>query len=383
MRMKLIICILISAFLTQVASAQINTSSIFMRIPISARANGMGGASVNLVDEESAISNPGALGLFHLNHAISFSVPDNTPWLPKLTDEISLDAFSFSAGIPTLLSRTNSARPFKLAIGGAFSRIRLNLGTFTGMDSFGNVIGPVIELEDRVESFSLGIGAQFLLRLGIGFTYQDIQSDVLSFVGPSLVRVGKAKANAGRLGIIIEAPFSTLFSSGNKKLSQGKRPPWDLTLSLANVRNLFSDDLNFAPLTEVERTGISLYGALNGDHLSQISLRLVYERDSDGADSSSATIKRYGAEVGVFDIAYLRGGKIDDPGFSQDITTYGFGLRLRGLLALLFSDTPTSETFSGSILTRKLDVRFDFSHYKDETNLAVGDTDFFKLSVTL
>lgn len=224
MNRKLILCIYVGACLAHGAHDASANSALFLRIPTSARANGIGGAAINLVDEESSISNPGALGLFHLNHAISFSAPDNTPWLEKLADDISLKAFSFSAGLPATLSGDNAVSPFRLAFAGAFSRVSLNFGRIVRTDAVGNFVG-FVEPEDKVESFSIGIGAEYFLRLGVGLTYQDVTSSG-SNIGAGLEVVSEeAQANAGVIGVILEAPLSSILSSGREFRVQGERPP--------------------------------------------------------------------------------------------------------------------------------------------------------------
>lgn len=389
MHRKLILIFSLVAGLTSVVNGASASSALFLLIPPSARANGLGGASITLVDEESSISNPGALGLFHLNHFFSFSAPNNTAWLPKLADDINLKAFSFSAGLPATLSPANTASQFKLAFAGAFSKVSLDFGRIPRTDAFGNIVG-FDEPVDKVESFSFGIGAEYFLRLGVGLTYQDVTSMLINIGAGQQAGLEKAHANAGLIGVILEAPFSSILSAGRGSLARGERPPWDLTLSVARVTTIFSDVIIFPGalqvdrMAEVKRSGHSLYAALNGDHVSRLSLRLVYENDSDGADSSAGVTRRSGIEIGLYDIAYLRSGVIDDVRISRrKVKTYGFGLRLRGLLELVLSGAPASESFAGSFLARRLDVRLDYSRIKDAPDMALGNTSFFKLSVSL
>lgn len=370
--------ICIGAFL---APSTFAIAGYFLRIPPSARANAMGGASINLVDEESSFSNPAALGLFHLNHIASFTVPTKSTWLEEpIDDRISLQSFSLSAGLPVTLFGANSGNPFEISFGGAFSRVRFD---FDGVaaNEFGRFDGLIYN-EKIANSISLGIGAQYFVRLGIGVIYQSVKEDFLR--NPVTASSISQQIGIGQFGIMLEAPLSGILPYGRKYRARGELPPLDLTLSVAHVRSLSEKKFLSGESIEIVRTGYSVYGALNGKHLTRFSFRLVYERELSEVNKYEVTVNRYGGEVGLFDIAYLRIGMFDDPEFGlSEVKTYGYGIRLRGILAALFSKTPASKSPTRGFIARSLDVRIDVSHYEDREDLTLGGTDLFKVSVSL
>ena len=103
----------------------------FLVITNSPRAAGMGGCIVNMVGDQSALYNPGALGIYHLDKNIAISAPFKTEWLPKLSDgELKLKTYNLSAGVSLNQIMPDPLREFNLGVGVAWSRIEMDYSDF-------------------------------------------------------------------------------------------------------------------------------------------------------------------------------------------------------------------------------------------------------------
>ena len=94
-----------------------------------------------------------------------------------------------------------------------------------------------------------------------------------------------------------------------------------------------------------------------------------------------------GVELGLLEIGYLRLGKFkDDPlgSYGIDINTLGLGCSLSGLIKYTKIIEHIGQThFWLRWLLANLDVRFDYARYGGDTNQALHDTKFYKLTVSL
>ena len=95
----------------------------FLTIVDSPRGNGMGGCVVNLVDEQSALYNPGALGLFHLDRTLAISVPYKNKWLPDLADDMYIRTQGLSGGLSYDLLQPDNSSVLNLSLGLAYFQV--------------------------------------------------------------------------------------------------------------------------------------------------------------------------------------------------------------------------------------------------------------------
>ncbi len=170
-RLSKIVSTSICLFSPTVASANIAYAAITAYDLVqSARANGMGGCVVANVDEEAALYNPGAMGVFHLNRALAVTIPIQTALLPELTDEIRVSALSISGRIPRKWIGKKEKAGSSWALSAAISQLRMRWPSFARWD------GTPAEYSDRSSNFTVAAGFERSVRIGIGITYKYLKA---------------------------------------------------------------------------------------------------------------------------------------------------------------------------------------------------------------
>jgi len=360
----------------------------FLMIPISARANGMGGASITLVDEESAYNNPGALGLFHMKKRLSITTPSVFDgWLPKFSNQLRLRYASFSAGKREFLNLGDDKKPSNVSAGFALSAVRLSYGTITRTSELGDTLGTENPY-DFSGAFSLGFGADLGVRVGLGFSLQYVKTLLASQgVGPDPV---SASDFASNFGFILEAPLVHLLGDGNKASSSESTSGWEITPVIAHVRTFISGEFRFLdaaqvdPVVKKRRSSVALEVTKDSFWLRQFSARFVYERETDGSDISGAVLNRYGIELGALNTAFARIGKINRDQGGPNVLTYGFGASLRGLLDLINGESASMTSDSESLsFGESFDLRVDFARFTGDFDQSLDGTNFLRLTASI
>jgi len=359
----------------------------FLVITNSARANGMGGCSINLVDGMSALYNPGAIGLYHTEKVFSASLPDNTQWLPNLADDLRLKTYSLSAGVPGSLLLGKSTKP-RAALAVAYSRHRLNLGAQTITGEFGNILGT-FETWEKADYYTLAVGLRYYARLGVGITYKRLTSHLADFGAGQERGSGTANGTALDYGILAELPILDLLPHDGTAAAVRPSFSFELTPSVAYVYANSGDEISYIdasqadPLPEMARMGLSVYGAVKFQHAVLISTRLSRQRD-DARVGASEPIRLRGLEVGFLGAAFVRTGRVEDEEALVFFDTEGYGFSLAGLLAWLPQVTgrlPTSGTW-GYLLSHA-DLTYDWAKYKpDDKYTPLEGTKFVRLSLS-
>ncbi|MCC6962901.1 MAG: hypothetical protein IT585_06585 [candidate division Zixibacteria bacterium] len=354
---------------------------LFLGIVNSARAVGMGAATVNLVDEESGLYNPAALGLFHLQRNAGFSAPIATNWLPNVIGGgLNLTTFAVSGGYAVEFGDPDGPNQPRVALALGYSRLKLDYlegprgvpgSTGVGEEDF----------YDKADLFTVAGALEYYARIGLGFTHKRIRS----YLGPEGYDI-VGKANASDYAVAVELPIVDLVGTTP---APNRAVNYDFTPSFAYVRANNGDDIEYPdaaqedPLPKLSRTGIALkLGAASG-RASIASLLLVHEWQKDLVGSDAATIKKFGAEFGVLGSLFIRGGKYNDDDGQTDTYTYGLGLRAGGIIAWL---ARRSHIDPNSRLVRWVDsgfdVAFDYGRY-DKGSSLISETNFYSLRVSI
>ena len=138
--------------------AQGETAVPFMRITTSPEGNGMGGirASQPTTDAFAPLANPGQLGLFTLTNLFTAGVyAPRTNWLPQFNLQgLTYGATAFNAGYNF---REMLSLPFDLSAGIGYSRVSLDLGTFTVTSSEGPWVIDKFEAEEHYDCYSIAV----------------------------------------------------------------------------------------------------------------------------------------------------------------------------------------------------------------------------------
>lgn len=372
----LAVCLLAALYLVtpQLAPAESLASVTALRIVNSGRAVGLGGAVVNLVDEESPLYNPGAAGLFHLNKYLAITSRGNTRWLPELSNSrLHFKTFCVSGGYAMSFGDESDTDRPRVALAGAYSRQKLDFGSFPFEGGDSN--SP----HDKADGFTIAAGLDYYLRFGVGYTHKKIKSD-LSVPYYSSV----AKGDASDYGFLLEIPVGRLLNSSVRKspTSNGELQ-LEFTPSFALVKSNVGDDIKYPeaintdPLPTAKKAGLAIKAGINRDNLPLATLLLVHESEITIPDDDNKST-RQGVELGLYDVFFARLGKLDDGYGELHPYTFGFGLSVGGLLTWLES---RDVLHRGDIL-RRVDLNFDYAQYEGG-DYPLADTKFYRLRLSI
>ncbi len=223
--MKILVLALIfnSVAIIPYASSQSEAAVLFLLIQPSLRANGMAGASVASAEHDplSVAFNPAHVGLAAMNRSFQIEYyPSKTNWLPGFNiDGLNFNAKSFLVGYKFKINNRIPA-----SIGAGYTRVFINLGTQNITDETNEIIGS-FQSSEHADIFSLGMGADFGVKIGLGFNYKRIDSNLAPAIG--LEGVGRANINAYDIGLIAHLPLLETFSKlthRNTKINERFRP---------------------------------------------------------------------------------------------------------------------------------------------------------------
>lgn len=194
--------------------AQGETAVPFLLIPVSVEGNGMGGIAASMVTDDamSTISNPGQLGLFGLNKsALSLSTyAPKTTWLPgSMAGGYSLTASALSAGLQL---NDYVKLPAAVSIGVGYSQLELDLGMFTVSPTGTSTAVSQFHAYEKADNIALGLGIDYIVKVGIGFNFKEIQSNL----GPTVPNQSggplEAKTPANDFGMLLQIPVVDVVS---------------------------------------------------------------------------------------------------------------------------------------------------------------------------
>ena len=369
---KNIIFILLISFILCATSFSNETDISYGAVPFltsinSPRAIGIGGASSLLVDEQSPEFNPAALGIFHLDHYGAFSIPSGTNTLEVLDDEIQLKTWNFSLG-KIFYQKDNR----KISIGISYLYKKFEYGSIVRTDPTGTILGSV-EPYDDAKQFSIGVGFDYSLKAGLGFSYKKINSQLADFGFGSESGLVNTKATAVDFGLYLEFPFHQLMG---KKLyiSESKNISYEIAPVFSYVKANIGDDISYIdaaqsdPLPKISRMGLGLKFSVFSNDQERLSAFLVYEREKSLVYISSK-INRKGIEIGLFNSVYVRVGKYKDEKTTIDYKTIGYGFSLRGLIENMSGNKKLSakNDWIGYILN-KIDIKYDWAKVEEDTS---------------
>lgn len=382
------ICLLQMAAYMPDAAAQRKVGeagALFLLIHNSARINGMGGCAINVVDEQSPLYNPGALGLFHLNKVFSVSFPNTTDWLPHYAIDLKVKTFAISGGASTRLLGSGIGR-HNIGIGLAYSSSRFDYGEIVQTDQYGNVIGSQYPI-DKADYYSAGVGIDYYARLGIGVTKKKIETEMFGVDQAANLVAVSVDADAYDFGMILELPVADLVQQVlQADMSSSSDYQIAFTPSFAYVYSNSGDSLVFKyaqnayPLPRMRKIGVSGYGALAYKSANIFSLRMCWERNR-WEIGTPYKIYLQGGELGLMDAAFFRFGSYADIDGQVAYNTFGVGLSLHGIAEWLLLYRPEIENGILRYLATHVDFTIDYAKYSG-IDSALDETAFTNLTLS-
>ena len=264
----------LTAALSQAPHAQGEAGLPFLLNPPSSEANGMGGTSIALqrFDPTASIFSPAQTGLSALRTNVRGSFYPTTAGLVTLYGFPDLD-LEYSASAVSAGVRLNDfiELPLRIGFGLAYHHVAVDYGTFIVTGEEGPEEKGRFEAHEDASGFVLGVGIEYLLRFGFGYTFRSVASH-LSAVGPPEISSADAQEEASDYSFLLEAPLLTVVEevSGWDAWPGGSLYPF-LDLSAGMGWNNMGDRLVYVdqgqadPFPRSARAGIALKGGVRLD----------------------------------------------------------------------------------------------------------------------
>lgn len=360
----------------------------FLGISNSARANGMGECVANMVNEESVIYNPGSLGLMHLGKVFAVTAPFKTKWLPELADDLRLKTFNLSGGVSLQRIGSKVDKRLNFALAAAYSTVRLDYGEIGIVDETNADVTGYVYPYDVAKCYSVAVAVEYYVRIGIGYTYKRIYSE-LGVVGAGRAVISDGRATAHDYGVVVEFPIGELIGRRLQTEETSKRTlGFALTPSVAYTKANIGNPIEYRDaaqadrLPKASRLGSSVYSAIKIGKATLGSLLLATEKEKD-LFGDNAEIHKRGLELGILGTVFLRAGKCDDDAGGVHTNTSGFGVSLRGAIAWLESleVLRLKNDFVGRAISN-LDLTFDYAKYGDDPEQPLSNTKFLGLRLS-
>lgn len=389
----------------------------FLLISPSPETNGMGGAGSTLptTDAIATFSNPAHLGLFSLSNNLNATMyAPRTNWLPSLgISDLTYGVSAVNAGYNF---RSMLGLPFDLSAGVGYSRVSIDLGTFTTVTSNGPT---TFESKEHCDSYSIGFGAHYYVHLGFGFNFKRIVSALAPVGTGGEAGSGTATVNATDFGLLVDVPIVDLVSalSGDSlSLSPNLLPFVDV--SMAYVKSNVGGDVRYISAAQTDPLPRSVIAGLGVEaglttrvkgstwRIGSFSLvrqaeDLLVTRYPDGTFNyknglgdirlwddivlgkfNALTTLRRGWQLQVAEFVSIRGGSVVSPGLVY--STSGYSICAAGLLKFLIYVVPTLDTDDSWVgfAAEHIDLQFHSASYS-EFAYPIDGTSFQSVTIVL
>ncbi len=338
-----------------------DAASLVVSVSPSVRANGMGQVGTALITAGSYLLNPATVGLQGDRGHLSFAFyPTELDWNRGL-----LLGYSQTFLLTSASYRLRNS-PFRL--GAAFYRTRLQSPVMREIAYFPDP-GRTFRYKEIVSDGMIGAAYEGYVDLGAGIAVKRLtlkqldweqSSDLVDFGFVLAVPVADYLPEdlvPSHYSIVLTPSLGVSwnnYGSPRYRKSRARRLGVGLHLGLTYSR-IFAD-------WEV----ISVTGGIDGEKLVELD---------------SAAYMRYGTEVGLLELGYLRLGRTDP----DDMGTVGFTVSSRGLLkgmvALLTADDPDRAGVVRHVASH-LSVDYSYAHYDEDSESLSADLTFHEVMVT-
>ena len=346
-------------------------------------AKGMGGCEINLTDRYASLTNPAALGIFHLNKRISVSFPNNYELGSEDSTDLELKSQSVSIGYPITIGS------FTFGFGIGYSR--KNSRSYKARLPYINP--PITQRHtytEEAECYSVGISIVQNARLALGYTLKQVDS----WYNIPFTHVEKYNEDYYKvhdIGFYFDFPLSESENLKHilQKIDTGDIKH-DIVPSLAFVRSNIGSKLLYPYqsfdnriLAEVDKIGLSLLFISRYKDAEMFSLRISHEFKTTHA-VRGFDYGRTGFEIGAGGTLYIRAGFWSTDAFEGDIWTYGVGFNLGGLANILYAagKIDTVNPLARFVL-RNINISADFAMERSDDRSEYDNEEYFKISLSL
>lgn len=416
---------------------QFNSAPV-MTTPISAEANGMGGASASVLSDNAlaTVANPAQLGLFCLDNRFNASTfLANASWPSGFQDtHNSIYATALNVGVK--LNKWFTL-PVPFSLGAGYSRLQMNLNNFEMMPFGGPQVISTWQASQAMQSLTLSVAFDYWVRLGIGYNLKWLSSRLTTAYPTTDVPPGQGNALAQDYGVLLDLPvvgdlsrikgqqiefnkgispeMNLLLAYSRRNIGKGiyyiepgnSHPfPREAVLGLSAVVGLKSEVdgepwtlISFTWAREAEDNLVAIYDVpvatpdMFGDTVYSYSTVYSYKNGPGdispidnlvfGRGNGNVALRK-GWQLQIAELVYLRGGSYLSP-VAPGYHTLGLGLRLDGLMKLLaaYKLVDASGAAVAAFVMNHLDLQYDYSEYTSTSNMNINGTSFQSLNLVL
>ncbi|MCP4632669.1 MAG: hypothetical protein GY855_07060 [candidate division Zixibacteria bacterium] len=377
-----------------IAKAEIIEYPIAMlpTINTSPAAMGMGGCSINLLNEQSGQYNPAAPGLFYMHRYLSISFPYKT----KLINDVYVNSLNIGGAFTRSLFNKAGERVPEVCASIGYSRCKISYSfndhEYTTTDN------NQLHFYELADIYTLSFGIDYYVRVGLGCSIKSIESALPLYSPYGSSSVLKGEGHAYDLGVIVQIPLHEIVPYKIRlDTVYDYFLNFELTPTIAYVHSNLGPQIKYKvwdyskKLPEASKMGASVYTSAKINNSVVLSVLFAVEKEAQvrrtgpWLKDEKFYIERYGYEFCLMGCAYFRKGHFkDDVGLIRatgDYDTHGFGFRLQGLLSWL--KTSRTVRLNGGLIEfvyDNIDVSFDYAQYEDSNYK--GSTRFTKISLS-
>lgn len=366
--MRTFVGVCLVSLLSMPAWGQQKPGTEYQTLPISpsVRADGMGGAGMTLLDDESVDINPGILGLLHADSRCNVSISPvgaGTFWY----DQSTFNYLALSLGL--LKGEFRPDRSYRLNI--AYHMIRYKwemlVTTYAGFDTVGET--------STVHNLTLGGGitGSVEVSLGLNAKYFDEKVDDGSGDGYGL-----------DMGCLVRIPDLRITDKNGESSSHVYLSP-SAALAWKGLLGRVDLPAGSYPLKDFYLFGVSLEMGLRKEtpdgERTPIRLLPAYKAVYDSRTDRG---RNFGLEIQTMDALGIRGGWGRD--YFPDYDTWGFSLMSRGIVRtivdLSHADSGRSAGSFIGFLRDRLQVTFSFARQTAAPSPHIN-VDYYEITVAL
>lgn len=378
----------------------------FLELPPSAPQAAMGGMNTVASDDPLAFYfNPGLLGVYGKRARLGAYLAPNRAELPPF-DGREGDYRSVGLSVGTHLQEAFDSWPVMIGLGYSYGSRRFpdaaqvvdgqDVGTF--------------EPGEVYNGFGIGVGVDYGIRLGFGFNYKRITSDVVEGTGQGDTRLDQTSISATDMGLLLVIPTAELgeiLTGRPAQIGERTTPFLDFSIgwALLNRGDTVTEDGEERALPRTARLGFGINAGADYRYRNTTIRPLRFqwqveagditvERDASGygyqgglgdigVGGNLLAIKadeqvsvRKGINVRLLDMVEWSSGRIDTG--TGSIKSSGWGVQTLGFFKFLKTRNPGNDPID--LLAERFSLRYFQATFFADTD---AETTFHGLSLVL
>lgn len=269
--------------------AQANTAVPFLLFSPSAEANGMAGTTIALTrsDPTASIFSPAQIGISALIPHLNAAFYTSGAKIPSAIVDPGVSYAAWAAGGGVRLNDFVDL-PVELGLGLAYHDVELDLGSFNRRDPANNDLGT-FDAYETARGIVLGIGIEYVLRFGFGYTFRSIDSHLAPFGTETPSSQEGGVTSTVDYSFLLEAPLARILqeiTGSTFVIGEAVQPFANLSVGLGwnNIGDqmVYIDPNQADPLPRTARAGLAVSGGVHFGHAAAWELAsAAWSREAD------------------------------------------------------------------------------------------------------